>query len=105
MWFPKDETLDNSVLLHQIAFTSQSLTSAERHYRNIGREAIGILCGLEKYHHHYFVHEGSIIIDHKPPMAVFGKDVAALSHRLQRILLHIHQYNITIFLNWDVNYL
>ena len=35
--------------------------------------------------------------DHKPLVAVFKKDIAILSHRLQQLLLCIHQYNVWIF--------
>ena len=37
-----------------------------------------------------------MIIDHKLLVVTLAKDVASLSHRLQRILLQIHQYNIRI---------
>ena len=37
-----------------------------------------------------------MITDHKPLVATFKKDVASLSHRLQRILVQIVQYNIRI---------
>ena len=37
-----------------------------------------------------------MITDHKLLEATFKKDIASLSHRLQRIPLRIHQYNIWI---------
>ena len=37
-----------------------------------------------------------MITDHKLLATIFRKDDASLSHRLQRILLWIHQYNIRI---------
>ena len=40
--------------------------------------------------------EVSIITDHKPLVAIFKKDVATLSQRLQGILLKIHQYRVKI---------
>ena len=37
-----------------------------------------------------------MITDHKLLVAIFKKDIVRLSQRLQRILLHIHQYSIRI---------
>ena len=43
---PRGIAPDNSIL-SPIAFASKSLTSVERRYSNIEREALGILNGLE----------------------------------------------------------
>ena len=56
---------DNSIL-KAIKFASKSLSSAEKRYSNIEREAIGILHGLKKFHHYCFTTEVSMITDHKP---------------------------------------
>ena len=40
--------------------------------------------------------EESIITNHKPLVAVFKRDVATLSQRLQWVMLRIHQYRIGI---------
>ena len=71
----RDEALDNSIL-RPIAFTSKSPTEAEKRYSNIEREALGILHGLEKFHHYCFERDLSIITDHKPLIAIFIKDIA-----------------------------
>ena len=39
----------------------------------------------------------SVITNHKPLVAIFRKVFVSLSHRLQRMLLRMHQYNIMIF--------
>ena len=64
------------------ASTCKSLFSAENRYSNIEREALGILYGLEKFHHYCFKREVSIITDHKPLVVIFKKDVATLLQRL-----------------------
>ena len=71
-----------------IAFASKSLTSAEHRYSNIEREVLGILHGLEKSHQYCFTKELSIIMDHKPMVAICKKDIAQW---IQHILLRIHQ--------------
>ena len=47
---PRDTAPDNTIL-RPITFASKSLTSAEQRCSNIEREALGILHGLQKFHH------------------------------------------------------
>ena len=67
------------MILSVIAFTNKSLSSAETRYRNIESEVLGILLGLEKFHHYCFAHEVNTIIHHKLLVTTFIKDVAVLS--------------------------
>ena len=67
-----------NITLCPIAFTSKSLTGAEWRYSNIEHEALGILHGLEKFHHYCFGQEVLVITDHKPLVAMFKKDVTTL---------------------------
>ena len=48
------------------------------------------------FHHYCFAHEVSVITNHKPFIAIFKKDIASLSQRLQQIPLHIPKYRIII---------
>ena len=68
--------LPNNVALCLIVFTSKSLLSAEQYYNNIECKALGILHGLEKFHHYHFAWEVCIITDHKPLAVILSKDVA-----------------------------
>ena len=61
------------------AFASKRLSNTERWY-NIKGEALGILHGLEKFHHYCLTREVSIITDHKWLNTIFKKkDVTTLS--------------------------
>ena len=91
----KDIAPDNTIL-YPIAFASKSLTGAECRYSNIEREALGILHVLEKFHQYCFAREVLVIIDHKPLVAIFKKDVATLLQYIKCILLKIHQYRVQI---------
>ena len=86
---------DNTILC-PIAFASKSLIGAECRYSNIECEALGILHGLEKFHHYCFGREVLVITDHKLLVSMFKKDVATLSQCIQHILLKIHQYMVQI---------
>ena len=108
--------VSDNTILHPIAFASKSSMGTECRYSNIEREYLGILHGLEKFHHycfvsevplgilhglekfhHYcFVSEVHVITDHKPFVAIFKKDIAILSQCIQCILLKIHQYRVQI---------
>ena len=72
---------DNTILC-PIAFASKSLTGAECRYSNIQCEALGILHGLENFHHYCFGMEVLVITDHKPLVSMFIKDVATMSQRI-----------------------
>ena len=85
-----------NITLRPIAFTSKSLTGVEWSYSNIKWEKLGILHGLEKFHHYFFGQEVLIIIDHKPLVAMFKKDAATLLQHIQCIMLKIHQYRVQI---------
>ena len=82
---PKDTAPDNTIL-RPITFASKSPTSAKQIYSKIEREALGILHGLEKFHHYCFAREVSIITSHKCLVAILKKDVATMSQRIQCIL-------------------
>ena len=86
----------NNKILHPIAFASKSLTGAEWRYSNIEQEALGILHGLEKFHHYCFSREVLIITDQKLLVSMFKKDVTILLQCIQCILLKIHQYRFQI---------
>ena len=83
-------------ILRPIAFASKSISSTEREYSNIEREALDKLYGLKKSYHYCCAREVIIITDHKPLVAIVKRDVETLSHRLQWILLRIHQYRVRI---------
>ena len=73
------DTAPDNITLWLVVFASKSLISAEYRYCNIEREALGILHGLEKFHHNCFARDITVINDHKPLVAIFKKDVAMLS--------------------------
>ena len=69
---------DNTTL-QSIALASKSLMGGEQRYSNIKCKALGILHSLEKFHHYCLGREVLVIMDHKPLVSMFKKDVATLS--------------------------
>ena len=86
---------DNTIL-QPIAFASKTLMGAKQRYSNIECDILGILHGLEKFHHYCFGREVLLFTDHKLLVSMFKKDVATLSQQIQCILLKIHQYRVQI---------
>ena len=93
--YQKDTAPDNTILC-PIAFVSKSLTGAKQRYSNIKCKVLGILHGLEKFHHYCCGGEVLVITDHKLMVSIFKKDIAILSQQIQHILLNIHQYRVRI---------
>ena len=59
-----------------------------KRYSNIEKEALGILYGLKIFHCYCFVRKVSIIMEQKPLVAIFKKNLATLSQRVHWILLN-----------------
>ena len=81
-----DEVPHNATL-HPTVFANKGLSNAEECYSNIELEAIGILHGLEKFHHYHFAKDVCLITDHKPLVAIISHDAAMLPQHLQHIML------------------
>jgi len=79
-----------------VAFASKALTSAERRYSNIEREMLGIVFGLERFHHYVFGRHVTVETDHKPLETIALKNLHSAPPRLARMLLRVQRYNITV---------
>ncbi|XP_062864461.1 uncharacterized protein K02A2.6-like [Trichomycterus rosablanca] len=82
-----------------IAFASRSLTSAERNYAQIDREALSLVWGIKKFHHYLYGQRFTLVTDHQPLISIFNprKGIPVMSAtRLQRwaLFLGAHSYDI-----------
>ena len=87
MSFPWNE-IPNNAALQPRAFAIKSLTSAESQDNDKEREALVILHGFKKIYPYCFACKVCMITHYKPLLAIFKKDVACLSHRLQSIAVY-----------------
>ena len=82
-----------------IAYVSRTLSSAEKHYSQLEKEALAIVFAVKKFH--YFIYGRPFLIesDHRPLMFLFG-DKSGIpplaSSRIQRWALTLSSYNYTI---------
>ena len=82
-----------------IAFASQTLSSSEKNYCQLEKEALSLVFGVKNFHQYLYGRKFTLITDHKPLLAILGpkKGIPPLAAvRLQRwsILLSAYNYDI-----------
>ena len=79
-----------------VCYASRTLTETERRYANIERELLAIVFGCERFHHYLFGAKFTVESDHKPLEMIILKHIATAPARLQRMLLRLQKYQLTI---------
>ena len=84
---------------HPIAFASRTLTTSERNYAQIEKEALSLIFAVKKFHRFLYGRKFLLITDHKPLLTILGpkKGIPSLAAaRLQRwaMLLSAYKYDI-----------
>ena len=79
-----------------IAFASKSLTDAETRYANIERELLAIVFACQWFSTYLLRRSFIAESDHKPLEMIAMKNLANAPPRLQRMLLELQRYDVTI---------
>ena len=79
-----------------IAFASKSLTDAETRYANIERELLAIIFACKRFSTYLLGRSFTAESDHKPLEMIAMKNLANVPPHLQRMLLELQQYDVTI---------
>ena len=79
-----------------IAFASNSLTDAETRYANIERELLAIIFACQHFSTYLLRRSFVAESDHKPLEMIAMKSLANAPPRLQRMLLELQRYDVTI---------
>ncbi|CAC5370948.1 Uncharacterized protein K02A2.6 [Mytilus coruscus] len=82
-----------------IAYASRTLTSAERNYSQIEREALAIIFGVTRFHQYLYGRKFTLITDNKPLSLLLGPKIGIpmlAASRIQRwaIQLSGYQYDV-----------
>ena len=79
-----------------VACGSKTLTDTESQYANIECELLGVVAGVEKFHTFCYGWSTIVLSDHKPLASIVQKDLVNAPPRLQRLLLRLQKYDVTI---------
>ena len=79
-----------------VAFASKVLTPTKQRYANIEHELLACVFGVEQFCTYVFGCEFTIESDHKPLEQIMLKNLADAPAHLQRMLLHLQDYDIHI---------
>ena len=88
-----------TVLLQEgkpIAFASKALTEMEQRYANIERELLAVDFGCERFRTYLYGCKFQVKSDHKPLEMISLKNLIAAPPRLQRMLLRLQEYDLSI---------
>ena len=80
-----------------ITYISRSLTSTERRYSQIEREALGCVWAVERLHNYLFGIKFTLLTNNKPLSSMFDPySSKVLPPRIQRLAWRLHQYSFRI---------
>ena len=79
-----------------IAYASKSLTDTETRYTNIERELLAIVFTCQRFNTYVLGRPFTVESNHKPLEMIHQKSLASAPPRLQRMLLQLQQYDVTI---------
>lgn len=90
-----------SCLLHEghpVIYASQSLTSAKQNYAQIEKEQLAIIFPCKQFHQFVYGNDIDFQSDHKPLEAIMTKPLSQTPPRIQRLLIRLQKYNLTVHL-------
>ncbi|KAK2706044.1 hypothetical protein QYM36_016158 [Artemia franciscana] len=79
-----------------ISFSSRSLNTTEQKYSQIEKKLYAIVFGICHFHQYLYDHSFVVVTDHKPLETLINRPMQKSSPRLQRMLLQIQPYDLTV---------
>lgn len=84
---------------HPIAYASRTLSSAEKKYSQIEKEALSLVYGVKKFHQYLWGRQFNLVTDHRPLLTLFGEHKGLptmAAARIQRWAIVLSAYNYHI---------
>ncbi|XP_062541083.1 uncharacterized protein K02A2.6-like [Armigeres subalbatus] len=81
---------------HPIVYASKTLSSTERKYAQIEKETLAILFACRKFELYILGKPVMVETDHQPLIRIFKKPLVEAPLRIQRMLLALQRYQITL---------
>lgn len=79
-----------------VAYASKLLNPTEQNYAQIEKELYAVLYGCKRFHDYIYGRHITVESDHKPLESIIRKPFALAPPRLQRMLLALQKYSITL---------
>ena len=79
-----------------VAYASKLLNSTEQNYAQIEKELYAVLFGCRRFHEYLYGRHVTVESDHKPLETILRKPLALAPPRLQRMMLALQKYTITL---------
>lgn len=86
-----------AVLMQQgrlIEYASSALTSSERKWAQIEKEALAVLFGVQRFDQYTYGRQVTVENDHKPLESILRKPLSNAPKRLQDIMMRLNRYDI-----------
>ena len=81
---------------HPIAYASRALTETQKRWVQIEKEMYPMVFGCEKFNQYIYGKHVDIETNHKPLEAIIKKPLSQVLVRIQRLLLRLQRYDITL---------
>ena len=82
-----------------VGFASRTLSSAEKKYSQLEKEALACVFGVKRFHSYLWGHHFTLQTDHKPLLSLFGENKAIpqqAANRIQRWAWILASYEYTV---------
>ena len=75
-----------------VMFVSRALTGAKKNYKNLERECLVTIWGMEKFHCFLYGKQFTLETDQKPLVSIYRKHMVEISPRIQRLIVRSFPY-------------
>jgi len=79
-----------------ITYASKAFTDTQKRYAQIEKELDAVMFGCDKFYQYLFGRVFEVETDHKPLETIMKKPLAETPLRLQKMLLRLQKYNMTV---------